>query len=94
MAERLSQPFRNGLKAERRPPDARVCAYCANRTSDACPACREEGTYRALSPERLPAWELPPELPPFRELLEMPAAERLALVYLGLHYLREERVRE
>lgn len=92
MKERLIQPF-NGEK-EGGSPDLRVCAYCANHTSDACPACMEEGKYRALAPARLPHWELPPELPPFKELLEMPAAARLAFVYLGLYYLREERTRE
>lgn len=67
----------------------KICLYCANRTTDVCPKCREEGVYRYLSPEVLPLWEAPPKLPPMRELVDWKAADRLAMVYLVSWYQRE-----
>lgn len=67
----------------------KICLYCANRTVDVCVDCAEEGAYRYLSPERLPSWESPPQLPPMRELVDWPAYERLAIVYLVSWYQRE-----
>ena len=54
---------------------------------DVCVECEEEGQYTFLEPASLHHWELPPELPAFRELAELPAIERLAMVYLRLAYL-------
>ena len=48
--------------------------------------CQAEGRYRYLDPAPLPHWEQPPELPPFRELLDLTASECLAFVYLDAHY--------
>ena len=48
--------------------------------------CQAEGRYRYLDPAPLPHWEQPPELPPFRKLLDLTASERLAFVYLDAHY--------
>lgn len=67
----------------------KICLYCANRTVDVCLDCREEGAYRYLSPEVLPSWEGPPKLPPMRELVDWPAHERLAMVYLVSWYQQE-----
>ena len=65
----------------------RICVWCGNRMQEVCMVrCQEEGRYRYLEPEPLPGWEQPPELPPFRELLDLSASERLAFVYLDAHY--------
>ncbi len=70
-----------------------ICAWCHNQHQEVCVAhCQEEGRYRYLEPATLESWEQPPELPPFRRLLELPAAERLALIYLSAFY--ERRVSE
>ena len=68
----------------------KICLYCANRTGEVCAKCKECGDYRYLSPERLPHWEAPPRLPPMRELVKWPAAERLAIIYLVAWYARED----
>jgi len=93
MKETLRQPF-NGQEAPVVAPDQRICVYCANRQGEVCGSCFREARYRGLVPEALAAWEAVPELPSFKELLEMPAAARLAFVYLGLHYLVREKTRE
>jgi hypothetical protein len=68
-------------------PDPRICRWCANRTRDVCfERCQAEGRYRYLEPEPEPVWRAPFALPPFRELVDLPAAERLALLYLAAHY--------
>ena len=56
-------------------------------------SCQQEGHYRYLEPAPLASWEALPELPPFRELLELPAVERLALVYLAAFYERRQKER-
>jgi hypothetical protein len=67
--------------------NGKICVWCANKNREECVTrCREEGRYRYLDPEPLADWELPPELPPFRDLLELPAVERLALIYLSAYY--------
>ncbi len=64
-----------------------ICVWCRNREQEVCvERCRQEGKYRYLEPEPLAHWELPPELPPFRELMELSAGERLALIYLNAFY--------
>jgi len=71
-----------------------VCGYCRNRSSEACiKKCVPEGLYRYFEPVPLEEWDNPPALPPMRELLEHRPATRLALVYMALHYLREEAIR-
>ena len=66
-----------------------ICAWCANKGQQVClESCVPEGRYRYLAPAGLADWELPPELPPFRELMDLPAIERLALVYLAAVYER------
>jgi hypothetical protein len=68
----------------------RICAWCANKGQEVCYAhCQEELRYRYLVPASLARWESPPELPPFRDLLDYPAVERLALIYLCTCYLTE-----
>lgn len=68
----------------------RVCIWCANRNQEVCvEVCQMEGKYRYLEPELPRPWELPPELPPFRELVDLPAGERLALIYLSAFYKQE-----
>lgn len=76
------------MKGER---NAAICAWCGNQLHDVCPErCQPEGLYRYLEPEPLAAWELPPELPPFRDLVSLTAAERLALIYLAVVYALRE----
>ena len=71
-----------------------ICLYCANKSQEVCVTeCNPEGRYRYLVPEVLSSWELPPELPPFRELVDLPAVERLALIYLAAVFERWERER-
>jgi len=66
-----------------------ICIYCANKNGEAClEKCIPEGRYRYLVPEPLPAWEAPPELPPFKEFVDMPAPLKLAYLYLVAHYQR------
>jgi len=52
--------------------------------------CQAEGRYRYLEPDTLEDWEPGPRLPPFRELLDLPASERLALIYLSTYYSEQE----
>ena len=67
----------------------RICLYCANQGQEVCMApCQQEGHYRYLEPALLASWEALPELPPFRDVLELPAVERLALIYLAAVYER------
>jgi len=48
-----------------------VCRRNRNRQQEVCvERCRQEGKYRYLDREPLAHWELPPELPPFREVVE------------------------
>lgn len=64
-----------------------ICVWCRNREQEVCvERGRQEGKYRYLEPEPLAHWELPPELPAFRELVELSAAERLAIIYLDAFY--------
>ena len=64
-----------------------ICIWCRNRGQEVCiERCQAEGRYRYLEPEPLPAWETPPELPSFRELVDLSASERLALIYLDAYY--------
>ena len=75
-------------------PNMRICVWCRNKTVDVCLAkCQPEGRYRYLEPDLLEQWEPGPELLPFRELVDLPAYERLALIYLGLHYREQEDTR-
>lgn len=67
----------------------KICLYCANRTAEVCLVCRKEGVYRHLAPEVLPSWEPRPQLPNMRELVDWPAYERLAIIYLVSWYQKE-----
>jgi hypothetical protein len=61
-----------------------ICVWCRNRTVDVCLSkCQPEGRYRYLEPDALDPWETAPELPAFRTLVDLPAMERLALIYLA-----------
>lgn len=64
-----------------------ICVYCGNKQKEVCPReCQPEGRYRHLEPEPLREWEQPPELPPFREMVdESPHAVR-AIIWLNAHY--------
>ena len=64
-----------------------ICIWCANQNRDVCvEECRPEGKYRHLVPEALEPGEMGPELPPMRELIDKPAEERLAVVWLNSYY--------
>jgi hypothetical protein len=89
MSNDTAPPHRPAEAEETRPPaapDPRICAWCANSLRDVCEPCQAEGRYRYLQPAPLPDWECPPELRRFRDLLEMPAVERLAWLYLAATY--------
>lgn len=70
-----------------------ICPWCANKTTDVCEECGKEGRYRFLEADSLPQWETPPELPSMRHLVDMPAAERLAIIWLAARYAERERTR-
>ena len=73
----------------------RICVWCRNRSVDVClEKCRDEGHYRYLDPDTLERWEGGPTLPPFRELMDLSAAERLALIYLSVYYREQEQRRD
>ncbi len=76
-------------------PNQAICVWCANRQQEVCVMrCQEEGRYRYLEPAPLASWEQPPELPRFRDLIGLPAIERLALIYLAAVYERREAQRD
>jgi len=65
-----------------------ICNYCLNRNKYECEfECQSEGRYRYLEPEPLPQWEMPPQLPPFRALADLPLADALATLWLHAYYL-------
>ena len=68
-----------------------VCPWCVNKMSDVCEKCGQEGRYRFLEADNLPVWEAPPELPSMRVMVDMPAAERLAMLWLVARYTEKER---
>ena len=76
---------------EARDPDIKprnmgICVWCGNRSREVCPPCQQEGKYLYLEPAPLDPWEQPPELPAMRELVDLPAPERLAIIWLGVRY--------
>lgn len=71
----------------------KICLYCINRTSSVCEVCQTEGRYRFLEVETLPNWEPLPELPSMREIVDLPASERLAILWLHVRYGERERTR-
>jgi hypothetical protein len=82
-------------KAIERARNESICIWCRNRMVDVClTACQPEGRYRYLEPDDLQDWEAGPELPPFRGLVDLSAAERLALLYLSACYHEQALQRE
>jgi hypothetical protein len=72
-------------------PNPAICAWCGNKNQEVCvERCQAERQYRYLEPTTLHDWELPPELPPFRVLMALPAIERLALIYLATAYMQRD----
>ena len=72
------------------PINPAICTWCRNRYRECClTRCAPEGKYRSLEPVALEPWEPPPPLPPFAEVLQMRGIDKLALLYIVLHYLRE-----
>ena len=64
-----------------------ICNYCLNRNTYECEfECQPEGRYRYLEPEPLLGWEMPPELPPYRIVVDMPAADVQAMIWLHAYY--------
>jgi hypothetical protein len=68
-----------------------VCVYCANKSREPCFECKKEGKYRQLEPAALFNWEFPPDLPSMREMVDLPPAERLAMMWLALKYQEIEK---
>lgn len=70
-----------------------ICVWCRNKSADVCVPCREEGRYRFLELDTLSSWELPPELPSMRQLVDLPAPERLALMYISVVLEQRQRTK-
>ena len=70
------------------PRNMRICVWCGNRSCEVCLPCQQEGRYRNLEAAPLDPWEQPPELPAMRELVDLPAQERLALIWLSVRYIQ------
>jgi hypothetical protein len=68
------------------PRNMRICVWCDNRSREVCLPCEREGRYQSLEAAPLDSWEQPPELPAMRELVDLPAQEWLALVWLSVRY--------
>jgi hypothetical protein len=68
-----------------------ICNYCVNQSKEVCVPCEKEGKYRYLEVEDLTYNELPPELPPMRELVDRPAQERLAIIWMSARYTQRDR---
>jgi hypothetical protein len=80
---------REPAEDEAQEPNRAICAWCGNKNQEVCvERCQAERQYRYLEPATLHDWELPPELPPFRVLMALPAIERLALIYLTAAYMQ------
>ena len=85
--ERLLSPtVIEPIKPDTRSRNMRICAWCGNRGRKVCVSCQEEGRYRHLEPAPLEAWEQPPELPTMRDLVDLPAQDKLALIWLDASY--------
>ena len=69
-----------------REPAVWICRWCANRTVNVCSFCQEEGKYRYFVPRRLSSWEDPPELPPYRELVDSDPYLVRVLYWLAIYY--------
>ena len=68
-----------------------ICLWCANNYRDVCfEACQPERNYRYLVPQPPSEWHLRFSPPPFRKVVDLPAAERLALLWLMVYYLDQE----
>ena len=87
VAEHSPSPAVNVAEHEISQRNMRICVWCGNRDRQACMACQLEGEYyRHLEPAPLESWEQPPELPAMRELVDLPAQEKLALIWLSVRY--------
>jgi len=72
---------------KRKERNMNLCIWCSNQFRDVCVReCQRQCHYQYLEPEEIESWETPPKLPSFRELLALPAEERLAIIYLVLYY--------
>ena len=90
MSNRTATSLARAYRAtSRRVPGRRmaICNYCLNRNTYECEfECQPEGKYRYLEPEPLPQWEAPPQLPPYREVADMPLEDALAIIWLHAYY--------
>ena len=86
VTERCTSPAIDVTEPEVSQRNMRICFWCGNRDRAACMPCQLEGKYRHLESAPLEFWEQPPELPAMRELVGLPAQERLALIWLSVRY--------
>ena len=84
--ERYLSPAVDVAETETSHRNMRICVWCGNRDRETCVPCQQEGKYRHLEPAPLESWEQPPELPAMRELVDLPAQERLILIWLSVRY--------
>jgi hypothetical protein len=72
-------------------PEPKIGAYCLNDGREVCLAkCAPEKKFRHFEPVPLEPWEFPPEQPPMREMVDQPAAARLAIMWIVNHYHAKE----
>ena len=77
-------PTTRGRAVER---NMAICNYCLNQNKYECEfECQPEGRYRYLEPEPLLDWEMPPELLPYRKMVDLPLADVLAMIWLHAYY--------
>ena len=55
-----------------------------------CAECDGEGRFRHLAPVPLRDWESL-EIPAFYKLIELSVHERLAIIYLALYYMQQQK---
>ena len=71
-----------------------VCGSCRNHRKEMCVTeCVPKGLFHCLEPVTLDEWDTHPTFPLMKDLIELRAVTRLALVSLAGHYLREECLR-
>lgn len=72
-------------------PEPKIGAYCLNEGREVCVArCAPEQKFRHLEPAPLDPWELPPEIPPMRTLVELNGHTVRGIFYLALCYQQQK----
>jgi hypothetical protein len=76
-------------------PEPKIGAYCNNNGKEGCiKRCAPEGKFRYLDPAPLESWELPPELPKMKELVDLSGQAVRGIFYLALYYRQQEDIKD